>query len=454
MINFKKTQLLSLLLLIIPMIIANLPVKYNWHIYSNNIIIYLIITLLIFNSKHLLTIIKSAINNPITKYINNYIISLISFMIFYSLKFKSVSGDIDLRLAEMTNACLTDEVWRQIIPNCIMMSSQLSGYWHRFLFNLLGKLPFSAAQIFTFLSCFYGALFILISLKYLDYLKIHGYRKLLLFLLIFTNGSIGVFFGWIENFSLFFLIISIYFYYSLKIINDNTNISYLLILTSILSLIHGLGIIFLIPTIYIIIIKYKEKKVTLKKLLIKFSVLVILPILIISMITFMTQYGLNMESLKSPVYDKYGLIGWSGLGTYSAIFTIGFVPFYKEIYFKYTFFSFHHIIDIIQIIVLTSLVFIPILIVQLKNLSFKNVNHKQILTMFFLTILPLLIFACTWRINVNQADWDLIGIFSIPLNFLILYLFSKNTLKINIPKLFPLIILGILTNTMWIISNL
>ncbi|MGB2697379.1 MAG: tetratricopeptide repeat protein [Candidatus Zixiibacteriota bacterium] len=130
---------------------------------------------------------------------------------------------------------------------------------YKLLHNLLNV---DAATLYELVSCFYGAILILLIFLLVDFLGQDKWEKLFLFPFIALMGSIQLFCGYAEHYSLSYILIFAFIFLSLKYLKGEGN-PFLPLLLIVLASFSHVSAFYLLPSVFVLyVLGYQKEKGT------------------------------------------------------------------------------------------------------------------------------------------------------------------------------------------------
>lgn len=287
---------------------------------------------------------------------------------------------------------------------------------HIYLYRILGRGSYQNAilsyQIISIVAgaAAFGSLVILSKF-------IKNYLKRFLFIIgTFTGGFVLLYFGYVENYSIFTLIVLIYCLISLNL-EDNAKNRILLLGISIISMFfHIFGVALLIPTLFNFVIATTIGQKIIKKRVLKIATATVLSLTVLTIFFYFYDNNLFFRFSMVPVLSDQ--------------FTIE----------NYSLFSIAHILDLFNLIIVLIPSLLILILFVLRNRSTISLTRNEKLLIF--------VGFCSLGISVifdpklgMPRDWDLFSFFSIPIIVLLLSLLVKQYRNSK-----PILILVILLN--------
>jgi len=300
-----------------------------------------------------------------------------------------------------------------------------------------------ALQTYAFISVISGVVFLFFLLLRGDLLGNASKEKSFIFSIILTLGSIQLFFGYAESYTIVFMAMALYLLFSLGYLK-NKNRLFLPILFFLLALsLHLFALTFLPSLLYLIFaerakktgteteIKTEVKKDRLIKYLKSLGIVILMGI------------GLFLLLKYNP--EKKGL-------SYYLIYPLGKGES------TYSIFSFSHILDLINHQLLISPVGLLILLTSVLVFA-KKINYRDSVIRF---LLLLSIFSLAFAFFVDPKlgyprDWDMFTFSALGYTFLGVYVFLKSWREANMGSLryvaISLLFTSLISTAPWIYVN-
>jgi len=359
------------------------------------------------------------------------IVPLVSMIPFWFLRVKVYFlGDGYLRLRELESGII------------YRIQEPLETYTHSLFYNFLNRyFNVNVELSWILLSVLCGGLFVFIAMLIAEQMGKTNLQKVFILSGLLTMGTIQLFFGYIETYSMTAVLILTTFYFGLKSF-DNNKFGYLSFATYAFAVcFHPSSIIFFPAMIYLYIMllrekEYPEQKIIFTSLLI---ILCVLPVLIT--ITIFYLGDLALRDLLAPFFGVSRKLPLLSKGLTDNI--------------AYTIFSPDHIIDIFNEYLLIAPMFIFIIFYWLFNpKSIKNLFSYKFFNFLFLASISGLVFMSILNPEIGASrDWDLFSITAIPITlgslFYIIQQFENKLKNVSI------IIIGccLLHTVPWILLN-
>lgn len=359
----------------------------------------------------------------VNKYDKYVFLSLLGGILFWVFKVKTfLLGDSYLRAREIQ------------LGKKLSFTEPLDYLLHARIAGLLG---WDAFQTYAVLSVVSGVIFLFLLCLMGDLLGKNNKERFFIFSVLITMGANQLFFGYVESYTLVYLAISVYLYFSLGYLNDKNGLI-LPILSFFLAFgLHLLALTLLPSLLYLIFSKRVEesrpekKKVKWDKLILSAGMVLLV--------------GLGLFLLQSYNPEKKG---WS----HFLIFPLGKGES------SYSFFSSSHLLDLINHQLLVSpvgiLIWLTFLLVFLKKIDLKD-NIVR-----FLLVLSICILGFAFFMDPKLGyprDWDLFAFTGLGYTILGIYVFLKSWRETNMGNLryITLILLftSLISTVPWIYVN-
>jgi Flp pilus assembly protein TadD len=185
------------------------------------------------------------IKKPLVKLGENktfLLLSLLSLPFFWVFRVRLyLLGDGYFRIQDLTDGKLHLQEW-------------LDGFIHLELCRMMTKLipSWTAELTYSIMSILCGGVFVFISLKLSSFLGKNGFQKVLIFVFLISLGSIQLFFGYVESYTILQVVLLTYIWFSARYLSGQISI-YPVLLTFVISIgLHISSLIFLPSFIYLL----------------------------------------------------------------------------------------------------------------------------------------------------------------------------------------------------------
>ncbi len=302
----------------------------------------------------------------------------------------------------------------------------LDTFIHQIIYQLLKEpFGFTTENTYRIISIFCGLISIIYILKFIELLKIDSIKKGLTLLIYLTLSTNYLFFGYVESYSIFVMLLILYSYYGYRFINENRFFNVVMILLYLLIITHVLGLLIIPSYIYLNLISLKKQKIS------KLIYLNSLGLLIIFLFFMLISYYTGDEIINK-------LLNMSSQSIFLPIFS-------NQL--SYGIFSLYHIIDILNEFLLVFPFGLSFVI------FFKEIDKEKYNYFYLAMLIPFLLFILFVKPNLGFArDWDLFSIYGIPLFFLSILIILKSNILAN-RFFYPLIIVCLIHTISFIILN-
>jgi Tfp pilus assembly protein PilF len=327
-------------------------------------------------------------SRKLNRYLVYSVISLLSLIAFWFFRAKTpLLGDGYLRAGELK------------LGQLLSITEPLDFYLHLFVFRIFG---WDGYTTYAVLSCMAGAVYVFLVLLLCDIWGRNGKEKAFAFFFLISLGSIQLFFGYVESYSLMFVALVAYLVFSLRYLKGENGFLWPCIFLLLSASFH-LSAFFVLPSLLYLAWARPSESSHPKAGRVKFTNVIIL----MCMLSFVI---LGLFLLKT--YSPEGLPG---------SFLIH--PFGKGDS-LYSFFSLAHLLDFLNhqlLISPVSLVLWMLLLVLFR----KSMKLQSSVVRFLLWVtLGSVAFALLVDPKLGYArDWDLFAFAGIGISLLGLYLF-------------------------------
>ncbi len=328
--------------------------------------------------------------------------SLLSLPLFWIFRSRlHLLGDGYFRIQDLPQGKLHLQEW-------------LDGFIHLVVFRIMVKLipSWTAELTYAIISVFCGGVFVFLSLKLSSFLGKNGFQKALIFFSLITLGSMQLFFGYVESYSILQMTLLAYIWFSARCFSGKTSI-YPVLLTLVISIgLHITSLVYLPSFIYLLTKrkakpassgseeassagkqkgrsrKEKDLKKTISNAFI-FAALIVAAFLIVSW-----------------VYIAATRLEKTGKGIF-------LVPWRETVDYPYGIFSLGHIAEYInQLLLLSPLGISFILFFLFFKIKYKSIRaggkfEDQMISFLFLAALFALVYLFVVNFTLGSADWDL-----------------------------------------------
>lgn len=192
-----------------------------------------------------LEIVAKKIKTPFTKLGENktfLIVSLLSLPIFWIFRTRLyLLGDGYFRIQDLPEGKLHLAEW-------------LDGFIHLAIYRMMNKLipSWTPELTYSIISILCGGLFVFLSLKLSSLLGKNGFQKVLIFFFLVSLGSMELFFGYVESYSILQVALLIYILFAVLYLSGKTSILPLLLALVISIGLHISSLVFIPSFIYLL----------------------------------------------------------------------------------------------------------------------------------------------------------------------------------------------------------
>jgi len=295
---------------------------------------------------------------------------------------------------------------------------------HIWLKSFIGNGETAALLSFRIISISSGVVFLIAAALFARLLFQNTLDRILFLLGLASSGYMLLFFGYVENYSLFVLSVGVYSLMGLLVIKSRVNRWLILPPLALAAFFHILGVTLIPSTLYILLVDSRAgnwiRETTAKtKLLISFFI------------------ALVMLLLFYYYYSTY------------PFFRFAFIPLFENRFTVegYTLLSLNHLLDYLNLLILL-LPALPVLAVLLLFLPLKKIFRKREYRFLLILLVSTLgaVFFFDPKIGMPR-DWDLFSFSSVPLAILGYYVILENRqlIKVYITVCILCITLGFLS---------
>ena len=361
---------------------------------------------------------------PVNKHLRYASISLLSFPLFWLFKEKMyLLGDGNLRGAEI------------VAGMSFSLTEPLDFYLHFLLFKTL---KLDVFNVYAWLSCLAGVVFIYLVLFLSNKMGQNGEERFLIFSVLVAMGANQLFFGYVESYSLMYVAVVAFLFFSWLYLQKRCGLwlpSFVFLLAASL---HLAGLTLLPSLIYLYLVKIPKNEMENKSILkLKRPVLLLF-------LFFLIGAGIWILKKNAPSPVSLDSIFLPPLGSSQESF--------------YSLFSFSHIADVFNHQLLVSPVGAVIWLIPIFFFS-KWINLKsKMVTFLLLVTIPQLLFALLLTPQLGYfRDWDLFAFTSSGYTILGVYLLLQLFRKLQLEKVryitLALIATALLSTFPWIYVN-
>jgi tetratricopeptide (TPR) repeat protein len=143
---------------------------------------------------------------------------------------------------------------RDLPQGNLHLQEWLDGFIHLAVFRIMSKLipNWTPELTYAIISILCGGVFVFISLKLSSFLGKNGFQKVLIFFFLITLGSIQLFFGYVESYTILQVVLLAYIWFSFRYFAGKTNM-YPALLTLVMSIgLHITSLIYLPSFVYLL----------------------------------------------------------------------------------------------------------------------------------------------------------------------------------------------------------
>ena len=322
--------------------------------------------------------------------------SLISILLFYFLRDRTHFLGDGAQLISLLDSGKLHIKWTE----------PLEVLFHLYLYRFLNPfLNINAEALYSLISIISGVIFVYFLFLFSELLGKDEEEGFLTFVLLGTMGAIQLFFGYAEHYSLLYLFVFSYLYFSLRFLKNKTGLIPVLI-TFLLSIFSHFSAFCLFPSLL-----------------------------------FLLWTGFQFKDKKKGIYFRWiicvlSLAGFAGFIIFylNNKWMLGqvFVPLYPGNYYApdYTIFSLSHFIDLFSLHLLLSPACLILILAVFSGLGKKNRESlsSEDRLIFFLILVALFQLGYSFLLNPGLGmarDWDLFSATAFGYTILGIYLLLK-----------------------------
>ncbi|MFH1605784.1 MAG: hypothetical protein ABIC91_00405 [Nanoarchaeota archaeon] len=423
-----KVIILVLLFVIISLLCSFFPEEWNFgfnrsqyfSIILRSVLLFIVIIsistkveLLIYNHfRKLKTLMQKIFCN---KHLCFAIISLFFLIIFLNFKEVQLYGD-------------GVDIISRLDENGYLMTNVLTDYCFRGAKYLLRNTSINSYNTIGIINSIAGMIFIYITLLLSDEIGKSFFDKIFLFSFISTMGSMALFFGHIEVYSLFATSILAYIYLTYLFIHRKISIIWPSMMFSIACLFHMSGGI-LFPSLILVYFwnrKNVKKEFFLKQYFLNKSCLqlvisVMLPLILMTSTIFFFEWNSQIPHNTIAIYGRFAQPGEGFWGGWYPIRTIKYPSSQR-----FTLFSLNHMSELVNIYFLISPIGIIIFLFIWLDKDIK-VDYKDAFLKFLVVAFSFYFLYSFFRaLGFGMKDWDHFSPISIIYTVLGLYILIKH----------------------------
>ena len=345
---------------------------------------------------------------------NILILSVIIGLTFYFLRVKVPTlGDSYVLMNNMYRGFESDFTIKEFLLN----------YFFLYLIKIFKYLgPKSTVILYTVVSYISGILFIIFLIKISIILTKNRIERFIIVSFTFFSCSSLLFLGYLENYPIIYSLTSIFYFFVLKSFRNNKYFYITLFLLFLLLATHYASIIMIPPVLYLIYKKYGRKKFFI------FIGIVGLISIFLYLYLYFSCYQDSLLKIQKDIFNNLMIFRTKKNASTWA----------------YDFFSWVHVSEYLNLLILINPLFIPFLIFfafQKRNIT--NFSSEIIFILINIITLCVIAFLVNYPYGVAK-DWDIIAAYSLPVNLFIPLVFISSFRKRTSKYYFFIIILTIL----------
>jgi len=395
--NFVTISLMGIIFIIFHLVSAFFPNDYLWGVDQWFYLPAGLVAILFIVASFLFLVPKSAVNklnfSLFSGKIYFFLIPLLSalpFWVFRQKMFLLGDGTILLRSIE------TGVMYKPEEPLEYLVHSAFYGFMNKY-FSVTPQLSWAVISIFC------GVLFVFFSMLIADYLGKTDLRKFLIFTSIITTGTIQLFFGYVETYSITALLVLVSIYFAVTSFEKKNHVYYAFFVFSFSVCFHPSAAGFSPAFFYLFIVTLKKRDGFFRKIYhtALTGILAVFPVAI--MLSLFHSAGFFLKDFLATYSGGEHILPLSSNGLSHHV--------------PYTLFSLKHILDIINeyLLIAPLTVFAGVLLIK-KAGRMKNLLSEKLFT--FLLIASAFTFLFCFIFNHEKGfsrDWDIFSHSALPL---------------------------------------
>jgi tetratricopeptide (TPR) repeat protein len=307
------------------------------------------------------------------------LLSLLSLPIFWFFRTKRhLLGDGMFRILDLPNGKIHLQEW-------------LDGFIHLIFYRAMHKLvPLWTPELtYSVISILCGGLFVFLALKLSSFLGKSDLGKVLIFFFLITLGSVQLFFGYVESYTILQVMLLAYVLFAARYLLGKTSIFPVLVVFVISVGLHITSLIYIPSFIYLLLKRRKDESAGEKGLGKTISNAFIVAVLILAsvlVILWVVVVAIGLEKTGKGIF---------------------ILPLLETKTYPFGMFSLGHISEFVnQLLLLTpmgiSLMFF-FLFFKLRRREFRN----RLINFLFLAAACALVYLFAFNFTLGSADWDL-----------------------------------------------
>jgi hypothetical protein len=333
-----------------------------------------------------------------------FLISLLSLPLFWIFRNRlHLLGDGYFRIQDLPHGNLHLQEW-------------LDGFVHLIVFRIMTRLDpsWTAELTYTAVSIICGGAFVYLALKLSSFLGRNGFQKALIFFFLLTLGSVELFFGYVESYSILQVMLLLYIWFSVRCLAGRSGIYPVLVVLVVSIGLHVTSLIY-IPSFLYLLINREIKPFPSGKLEAS-------PAGRKKGRTSKEKTKEKAPSGLSPLvllalFLAAGVVIWWVLKVASGLEEKGkgmfFVPLRGTGNYPFSMFSLGHILEYVNQLLLLSPAGVSLLLFflffKIKYKTYRNSGkgEDQTINFLFISVLLALIYLFVVNFTLGSADWDL-----------------------------------------------
>ena len=369
----------------------------------------------------------------IHKILSATVLSLFFFVIFWCFRNRThFLGDGYILIRSVTKG------------NQLIWAEPFDSYFHFFVYRILkNSFGWNAETSYAFVSCFFGACFVFGAVLFSRVMAKDASKKFFLLFSLLSMGSVQLFFGYVESYTILIFEIFVFIFVSLLYLQNKCSLFFSSFVLSLTMCTHTSAVILLPSLVYLYLCKAKgwrfsQHNVSLfLKMVLGFMIPILLFLFLIDQLGFSVTVFLREITRESHIVPLIH----AGDGSES---------------FRYGLLSFTHVLNIVNEFILIAPLGLLLGLWTFLYVRGKNETKDQVAV--FLALLSVLCVLYIVLLKPDKGasrDWDLFAMCSIPWTLFGVYVFihrsihKETFLRIGL----VLVCAGFLHTVPWIVIN-
>jgi len=290
----------------------------------------------------------------LNKYTIAIALGVVFFVVFYLLRSRThFLGDGYLLLRTLEGG------------NTFMPAKPLDSFIHYLVYSLTrSSLGWSAETVYAVVSCAAGSIFIFLLVMFSASFDTDRWKGIIMFVAVLLMGSVQLFFGYVESYSLLLLELLIYVFFALSYLNGKTSIFIPSCVLSIMICTHISAIVFL-PTLFFLALAKVKNCRAWNPIIQQFSTMligIVIPLVVIMVL--MGLFGISFSMLITELTRESHILPL--IDTFSG-----------DDSFQYGILSLTHFVDLFNEMILVAPTVFLLIIPMLFFVPWRNSQHDR-----------------------------------------------------------------------------